>query len=61
MSQPVIKYLQIFTDINDKFFGWKSNGFSEESVMTPVTSSNSFIPKLTYIHNSKKLNLKKID
>ena len=34
-------------------FEWKYKEFPEESIITPARSDNSFIPKLTYIHNSK--------
>ena len=33
--------------------GWKSKGLSEESIGNLATSDNSFVLKLTYIHNSK--------
>ena len=36
-----------------KSLGWKSKGLSEENITTLATSDKSFVPKVTYIHNSK--------
>ena len=36
-------------------FGWKSEGFSEQNIITPATSGNSFTPKLTCVHNFKTI------
>ena len=32
---------------------WESKGLSGESIITPATSENNFVPNFTYIHNSK--------
>ena len=48
----VFKYFQILTG-TDEVFVWKSKGFLEESVKTPVASGNSFAPRLTFIYNGR--------
>lgn len=50
--QLVFKNFQTSTD-SDKHFAWKCNGLSEDSIKTPVTSDNSFAPKLTFVYNGK--------
>ena len=48
----VLKHFQTLTG-TDKVFVWKSKGFPEESVKTPVTSDNSFGPRQTFIYNGR--------
>ena len=50
--QPIFKYFQTFIDTNE-IFAWKSEGFSEDSITSPVTSDNSLVPKLIFIYNRR--------
>lgn len=47
--QSDFKYFQMFCG-TDRIFAWESR---EGSIETSPTSDNSFIPKLTFIHNTK--------
>ena len=44
----------MITITSDQIFGWESKVLSEKSMPTLAASENSFAPKLTYIHNSKR-------
>ena len=55
-KQPVYKYFQTSTGTitnTDKFFSWKSKGFSDEIIKIPATSGQNFAPKLTFIFIGK--------